>query len=77
MPQKLIVVLPIAEIEGELVPMEPVQAETIEKAKGLARKLAVTHAGVIAWARDADPDLGEYGEPKVIVKIGKVPDRME
>jgi hypothetical protein len=77
MAQKLIVVLPIQEIDGELVPGEAIQAENEEKARALAKKLAGTHAGVIAWTRSADPDLGEYGPPQVIVKRGKVPADLE
>jgi hypothetical protein len=75
--QRLIVVLPIAEIEGELVPMEPVACENTTKAKALAQKLSRTHAGVIAWERRADPDLGEYGPPQEIGRWGKVPDGLE
>lgn len=31
-------------------------------------------AGVIAWSRDANPSLGEYGEPTTLFVGGGVPD---
>lgn len=39
-------------------------------AKGLASK----HIGVIAWSRDADPALGDYGPPTTLLVSGDVPD---
>lgn len=32
------------------------------------------YAGVIAWSREAKPDVGEYGEPTVLFQHGEVPD---
>lgn len=75
--EKLIVVLPIAEIDGDLVPMEAMQVESKAKALAIAEKLAKTHAGVVAWSRDADPALGIYSEPTVLLKMGKVPGDLE
>ena len=40
----------------------------------LARQLAEKHAGVIAWSREANMDLGEYGEPTILFQHGEVPD---
>lgn len=44
------------------------------RAKTRAAELSRKHAGVIAWARDADPKIGEYGEPVEIARYGDVPD---
>ena len=33
-----------------------------------------TYPAVIAWSRTADPNLGDYGEPEVLVSFGPVPD---
>jgi hypothetical protein len=77
MAERLIVVLAFADIQGVLVPADPVQCESEAKARTLARKFATTHAGVLAWARNADPDLGEYGPPKLIARIGRVPEDVE
>ncbi|WDR04044.1 hypothetical protein PSQ19_08555 [Devosia algicola] len=73
---KLIVVLAFDPgDDGMLGPaMEPMQFETEDRAKRFARDLADKHAGVIAWSRTADPDLGEFGDPVELVRYGDVPD---
>ncbi|MQY44526.1 hypothetical protein GAO09_00355 [Rhizobiales bacterium RZME27] len=61
--------------EGELVPaFEPRQVDTEERAKRDARLVADQYSGVVAWSREADPAIGEYGPPVVIFQAGEVPD---
>jgi hypothetical protein len=61
--------------DGELVPaFDPQQQQSEEPATRLAKGLAGKHAGVIAWSRDADPRLGEYGPPTTLLTAGDVPD---
>lgn len=61
--------------EGELVPaFDPRQVDTEARAVGEAKLLAGSHAGVVAWSRDADPRLGEYGPPEVLFQAGDIPD---
>jgi hypothetical protein len=36
--------------------------------------LAGKHTGLIAWSRDARPDIGEYGEPTTLFQFGDVMD---
>jgi len=31
-----------------------------------AEEIAHAHAGVIAWSRDANPSIGEFGPPEVL-----------
>lgn len=38
------------------------------------RSLAGKHAGVIAWSREANPALGEYGEPTILFRQATVTD---
>lgn len=73
---KLIVLMAFDENDdGELIPaFEPKQVETEDRAVREASALAARHAGVIAWARDADPAVGEYGPPVELFKHGKIPD---
>jgi hypothetical protein len=62
--------------EGELQPVQgyPAEQQSEERAKRLAQTLAGRHAGVIAWSREANPQIGEYGEPTILFKHGDVPD---
>lgn len=61
--------------EGELVPaFDPRQVDTEDRAKREGRLIADQYAGVVAWSREADPAIGEYGPPVVIFKSGEVPD---
>lgn len=75
-PPKLIVVLAFdKDEEGTLGPaMEPMQFDNEDRAKRTARDLSQKHAGVVAWSRTADPDMGDYGEPVELARYGEVPD---
>jgi hypothetical protein len=53
--------------EGDLVPaFDARQVDTGERAVREAKVPAGSHAGVVAWSRDADPALGEYGPPEAL-----------
>ncbi len=75
-PVRLIVVMAFSRShEGELVPaFEAMQFEVEDRAIRSARNLAGKHVGVMAWAREAPPDTGEYGQPNVLFQSGEVPD---
>jgi hypothetical protein len=60
--------------DGELVGPEPQSVSSASQAKRTAERLAKDAAGVIAWSRDGDPDLGEYGEPTILFRTGLLPD---
>jgi hypothetical protein len=75
LPKLIVVVAFDQDEEGELQavfgPAEQISEErAIRTAKGLADK----HAGVIAWSREANPTIGEYGPPTVLFQAGSVPD---
>lgn len=73
---KLVVVVAFdLDDEGNLRPaFEPREMPSEHRAKLTAQDLSHHHAGVIAWSRTANPQLGEYGEPVVIAKFGVVPE---
>jgi hypothetical protein len=73
---KLIVVVAFDRGEdGELFPaFGPADQQSEDRAIRTARALASKHAGVIAWSREADPTLGEYGPPATLFISGEVPD---
>lgn len=65
----------IKDDEGNLLQaFDPRQVDTEERAKREARMLADKYAGVIAWSREADPNIGEYGPPVVLFQSGEVPE---
>ncbi|MER8473197.1 hypothetical protein NKH23_28070 [Mesorhizobium sp. M1328] len=73
---KLIVVTAFDRDEtGDLQPVfGPAEQQSEDRAIRTAKALATKHAGVIAWSREANPALGEYGEPKTLFVGGDVPD---
>lgn len=75
-PPKLIVAMAFDRTdEGELSTVfGPQDFPTEERAVRAAEALAPKHAGVIAWSREANPDIGEYGEPTILFQSGEVPD---
>lgn len=75
-PTKLIVVLAFEDDgEGGMRPaFEPREYQNEQRAKIEAGSLINTYPAVIAWSREARPDIGEYGPPEVLFSFGPVPD---
>lgn len=74
-PKLIVVVAFDRDEDGELQPVfGPAEQQSEERAVRTARALADKHAGVIAWSREANPAIGEYGEPTVLFQAGDVPD---
>ena len=73
---KLIVVMAFdRDEEGELQTVfGPAEQQIEDRAVRTARALADKHVGVIAWSREANVELGEYGPPTVLFQAGDVPD---
>jgi hypothetical protein len=71
---RLIVAFDRAE-DGELqLVFGPAEQQSEDRAIRMAKGLAGKHAGVIAWSREANPTIGEYGEPTTLFLSGEVPD---
>ena len=60
--------------EGELIAETPLQMLSASAATSRARSLAGTKAGVIAFARTGDPEVGEFADALVLFKAGEVPE---
>jgi hypothetical protein len=61
--------------DGELLPaFEAREMPDERRAVQTARELAHRHDGVIAWARDANPALGEFGVSEDLFRAGEIPD---
>jgi hypothetical protein len=75
MPKLIVVVAFDRGEDGELTEaFGPAEQQSEERAVRTAKGLASRHAGVIAWSREANPALGEYGEPVVLFTAGDVRD---
>ena len=68
------VVIPYVRTEdGELVAEEPREMQSKAQAEATALALANSKAGIIAFSRTGDPDIGEF-EPAVIIRrYGETP----
>ena len=53
---------------------EPREMPDERRAVATARDMARRHVGVIAWSREANIAVGEYGPPEVLYQAGEVPD---
>ncbi len=74
-PKLIVVVAFDRDDEGELYTVYgPTDQQSEERATRVAKGLAAKHVGVIAWSRDADPALGDYGPPTTLFVSGDVPD---
>lgn len=52
----------------------PIRCKSSDIARRTAENLATTKAGVVAFARSGDAELGEYDEePTIIFKTGHLP----
>ena len=60
--------------EGELIAETPLQMLSASAATSRARSLASSKAGVIAFARSGDPEVGEFADAVVLFKAGEVPE---
>ncbi|MGI2031673.1 hypothetical protein ACRQ1B_04695 [Rhizobium panacihumi] len=60
---------------GEAVPaFTPRQASDEAEAVHAVEILGGRHAGAVAWKREAQPAVGEIGEPQVIAERGAIGD---
>ena len=67
------VVVPFGRIEdGDLVPLEPMEASNRERARRRAQAAATKHAGAIAFSRTGNPNTGEFGDATISATYGEV-----
>ena len=67
------VVVPFGRNEdGDLVPLEPVEAPNSESARSRAQATAAKHGGAIAFSRTGDPNTGEFAEAVILATYGEV-----
>lgn len=59
--------------DGELVPGEAQDRQSASAAESLARKLALTSAGAVAFSRTGEPATGDFADAVVLRTFGEVP----
>jgi hypothetical protein len=57
--------------KGGVLPDSPFQAQNIDHARRMARRMAQTKAMVVAFMREGNPKTGDYGDPKLIYAHGE------
>ena len=78
MPVTYYVALPfVRNEEGELVPGEAQDRQSAGAAESLAKKLALTSAGAVAFSRTGEPGTGEFEDAVLIRTFGEVPSMEE
>ena len=60
-----------------VVAVEPKSCPSAGSARALAARLALTHAGVIAWSRTGEPELGDWGPAVELVRTGTIHDEFD
>ena len=74
MPVTYYVALPfVRNEEGELVPGEAQDRQSASAAESLARRMAETAAGAVAFSRTGEPATGKFDDAVVIRTFGEVP----
>ena len=63
--------------EGELVPGEAQDRQSAGAAESLARKMALTSAGAVAFSRTGEPATGDFADAVVLRAFGEVPSMEE
>lgn len=62
--------------KGRLIPCEPIAPQTAGAARRIAERLSHQKAGVVAFSRTGDPDLGDWAEAEVLAVYGEVPEEL-
>ena len=71
-------VLPIFRgLGGKLKPLRVIDALTNEQAQRKAEVFASVVGGAIAFSKAGDPELGQWGTPRIISRHGEVPEGIE
>ena len=63
--------------EDGIVPVEPKACPSASAARSIANRLMSTHAGVIAWSRAGDPELGDWQPAIELMRAGTIPEEFD
>lgn len=62
--------------KGRLIACEPISPQTASAARRIAERLSQEKAGVVAFSRTGDPDLGDWAEAEILAVYGDVPEEL-
>ena len=77
MRETIFLVQPFTAEKGKLIPVAPIAAKSEAEAKARVNRIRHRYAGVVAYSRIGDADLGEYDEPVILAKFGKLPPEID
>ncbi len=73
MPITYYVVVPFGrDPDGNLMPLEPVEAPSSDAARRRAQAAAAKHGGAIAFSRTGEPDTGDFSDAVILATYGEV-----
>ena len=58
----------------QLVGDQPQAARSADAAMALAERMGTSRAGVIAYSQEVDVETDTYDEPRVLVRLGTLPE---
>ena len=73
------VALPFSASEDGPVPGQAQECQSANAAIALARAMARVkgNLGAVAFKRDGDPNIGEFADAEILVKVGETPDDLD
>lgn len=63
--------------KARIVEGQPVPATSASHARRLAERIRAHHAGVVAFSRTGDPELGDWDDAVVLAAYGELPAEVE
>jgi hypothetical protein len=70
------VALPFSRTEDGLIPGQAQECQSANAAAALARTMARSkgNVGAIAFKRAGDPNIGEFGDAEIVLRVGETPE---
>lgn len=61
---------------GRFIPCEPLAPQTADAARRAAERLSRSKAGVVAFSRTGDPEVGDWQDAEVLALYGDLPEEL-
>lgn len=67
-------VIPFVEVRKKLKAAPTEMQRSEQAAIRAAERIGATKAGAVALAQEVDPDADYFGEPRLLLQVGQIPD---